>query len=200
MSERKRKTKNPCGGCGLHLERCICAAIPRLDLRTRVALVVHAKELKRTSNSGALALRALVNQEMCVRGLGLLDLSSLLRPEYHSVLFYPADGAVELTREFVASVDRPIQLIVPDGNWRQASKVAIRHPELAHLTRVKISAPNTARFHLRREHSPEGMSTLEAIARAIGVIEGEEAGAALLRLYQAKLRATMEGRGISLEA
>jgi DTW domain-containing protein len=198
MGERKRKTKNPCAGCKLHVERCICAAIPRLSLRTRVALVVHAKELKRTTNSGSIAVRALVNSETFVRGRGRgpLDLSSILVGEYRSLLFYPDEDAVELTAEFVASDSRPIQLIVPDGNWRQASKVSIRHPELSGLPRVKISAPNTALHHLRKENSAEGMSTLEAISRALRVIEGEAAFVPLFALYQAKLKATLEGRGI----
>lgn len=194
--ERKRKTVAPCEVCRMHLERCICAAIPRLELRTKLALVIHAKEVKRTSNTGLLAAHALMNSQVFVRGLAPLDLSSALTPDYRSLLFYPCDEAIELTREFVAADPRPIQLMVPDGNWRQASKVAIRHPELAPLPRVKISALNTAVHHLRREHTPEGMSTLEAIARALRVIEGEDVFAALYRLYQAKLTATLEGRGI----
>ncbi|MBI2209610.1 MAG: DTW domain-containing protein, partial [Deltaproteobacteria bacterium] len=47
---------------------CICGSIPRLDLSTRVCLIVHVNELKRSSNTGRLALRALVNSEMRVRG------------------------------------------------------------------------------------------------------------------------------------
>jgi len=174
--------------------------ILRLSLRTHVALIVHAKELKRTTNSGRLAVQALVNSSMHVRGLGPLDLSSLLVPTYRSVLFYPSDDAVELTSAFVAESLLPLQLIVPDGNWRQASKVASRHPELASLPRVKISAPNTAKFHLRAEIFPEGMSTLEAIAQALRVIEGEAAFAPLMALYQAKLRGTLLGRGVSFSA
>jgi DTW domain-containing protein YfiP len=195
---RKRKTKDPCPGCFLHRARCVCAAIPRLALRTRVSLIVHAKELKRTTNTGRLAVSALVNSEMIVRGEGAVDLSRLLSPEYRSVLFFPTDDAVELG-DFVAGGDsRPMHLIVPDGNWRQASKVAIRHKELAGLPRVKISRPNLAAFHLRAESSPSGMSTLEAIARALEVIEGVEAAAPLLALYQAKLRGTLIGRGMGV--
>ncbi|MGZ3722161.1 MAG: tRNA-uridine aminocarboxypropyltransferase [Bdellovibrionales bacterium] len=200
MLARKRKTKNPCPGCSLHLQRCICSLIPTLSLRTHVALIVHAKELKRTTNSGRLAVKSLLNSSLHVRGLGPLDLSPLLSSEYRSVLFYPSDDAVELTPEFVAESGLPIQLIVPDGNWRQASKVASRHPELASLPRVKISAANTARHHLRAEIFPEGMSTLEAIARALRVIEGDVAFEPLMALYRAKLHGTLLGRGVVISA
>lgn len=197
MVERKRKTKDPCENCFLHRERCICALIPSLDLRTRVTLVIHFRELRRTSNSGTLALKALSNSALFVRGLGeRLDLNRALDSAYRNVLFYPAEDAIELNAAFIRLDPRPVNLIVPDGNWRQASKVAIRHPELAALPRVKISRVNDAKYHLRKETTPEGMSTLEAIARALGVTESEATGKRMLELYQAKLKATLIGRGI----
>jgi DTW domain-containing protein YfiP len=39
------------------------------------------------------------------------------------LLFYPRADAVELDRELVCQDPRPIQLIVPDGTWRQARKI-----------------------------------------------------------------------------
>jgi DTW domain-containing protein YfiP len=177
---------------------CICGAIPRLDLTTRVCLVIHVNELRRSSNTGRLALRALVNSEMRVRGetRERLDLSDVLTYGYRTFLFYPTVDAVELNHELVAQDPTPIQLIVPDGSWRQAGKVHYRHHELKDVLRVKISAPNLAKFHLRAQHKPEGMATLQAIAHALGVIEGELVKARLMKLYQAKLERTLIARGM----
>lgn len=204
--QRLRKTKTPCSVCGLHLDRCICSQIKKMDLATRIVLIVHNKELKRTSNSGRLAIQALSNSEMIVRGQDdkekepeKLDLSYLLNEKYESLLFFPADNATELTAEFVAKIKKPIQLLVPDGNWRQAAKVNTRHPEIAHIKRVMLKIPNTAKHHLRTEHNEFGMSTLEAIARAIGAIEGAESEKILLDLYNLKLAQTLKGRGIKSE-
>ncbi len=197
-NDRQRKTKDPCPRCGLHRQRCICALIPRLELRTRLSLVIHHRELKRTTNTGRLAIESLVNSQMFVRGRPgeVLDLSTTIKSHERALLFFPADDAIDLTTEFVAADPRPIHLIVPDGNWRQASKVAIRHPELANLPRVKIAARNLASDHLRVEHLPEGMSTLEAIAAALEIIEGPAAVKALRELYDAKLKQTLIGRGL----
>jgi len=161
-------------------------------------LVIHSKELKRTTNTGRLALEALTNSEMRIRGKEreTLDLSSLLSPAYRTLLFYPSDNAVELNHEFIEGGKLPIQLIVPDGNWRQASKVHYRHQELQDIPRVKISTPNKAQFHLRAENTESGMSTLEAIARALGIIEGPQVQDELMKLYQKKLEETMKGRGV----
>lgn len=200
MLARKRKTKDPCSGCGLHRDLCICSLIPSLDLQTRVCLIVHYKELKRTTNTGQLAIKSLVNSQIIIRGekdAEPVNLTDLVNSSYRSLLFYPSEDAVELTPDFVKQSALPIQLIVPDGNWRQASKVHSRHPELKNVVRVKISAPNLSNRHLRTEHMPEGMATLQAIAQALGVIEGAEVMQSLLNLYEAKLKNTLIGRGKS---
>ena len=194
---RKRKTKDPCSVCYLHKERCICSTIPHLDLQTRVCLVIHAKELKRTTNTGRLALQALKNSEMHVRGDGRekLDLSDLLNPDYEPLLLYPSDDAIELDANFISQLKKPVLLIVPDGNWRQASKVNHRHKELALVKRVCLKKKIPSQQNLRAESTEDGMATLEAIAHALRWFEGEAVGEALLQLYKQKLTQTLLGRG-----
>ena len=195
---RKRKTKDPCPKCGLHKNLCICELIPSLTFATKVCLIIHKKELKRTTNTGRLAIKSLTNSEIRIRGgedRQVLDLSDLLVPTYRTFLFYPSDDAVELDRDLVEQSPLPIQLIVPDGNWRQASKVYTRHTELKDVPKVKISTTNSSIQHLRAEHSAEGMATLQAIAQALQVIEGPQAVEPLMKLYEAKLRNTLIGRG-----
>lgn len=196
---RKRKTKAPCSGCFMHLDFCICESIPSLETKTKLSLIVHAKELKRTTNTGGLAVKALKNSEMIIRGLDHepLNLSSRLTETHQTLFFYPCEDAHELTKEFVNAFSRPLHLIVPDGNWRQASKVHTRHPELSHIPRVKISTPNPSKFHLRKEATQEGMATLQAIAYAMKVIEGEKVFQDLIQVYNAKLYGTLKARGIN---
>jgi Uncharacterized conserved protein len=154
--------------------------------------------LSRNSNTGLLALRALVNSEMRIRGEGResLDLKDLLTPAYRTFLFFPSADAVELDATLVAQERSPIQLIVPDGTWRQASKIHLRHPELRSIPRVKIGAPNHSTFQLRMQSRPEGMATLQAIAHGLGVIEGNLVRAELMKLYHAKIERALIGRGI----
>ena len=171
--------------------------MPTLSLRTKIALIIHAKEMKRTTNTGRLAVKILTNSEMRMRGEGRdsLDLSDLLIPEYRTLLFYPSPDAIELNRELVEGSSLPIQLIVPDGNWRQASKVHYRHHELKDIPRVMISSPNPNEKHMRAETTASGMATLEAIATALGIIEGNEVKESLMDFYRLKLEGTLSGRG-----
>ena len=174
--------------------------MPRIEVATKISLIIHHRELSRSSNTGLLALRALVNSEMRIRGAdrAVLDLQDLLTPGYRTFLFYPSADAVELTRELIAQDDRPIQLLVPDGTWRQTRKIHSRHPELDEVQRVKISTPNESIYQLRGQSRAEGMATLQAIAVSLGIIEGAPVAAALIKLYQAKVQRTLAGRGISL--
>ena len=192
------KPKQRCSICGSSPTLCMCAKLPRLELRTRVALVIHRHELLRSSNTGMLAVRALVNSELRIRGesRAALDLSDLLSPHYRSLLYYPSADAIELNAALVAADPRPIQLIVPDGTWRQARKIHSRQHELRDVPRVKISTRNDTAFQLRAQSRPEGMATLLAIASALGIIEGEAVARQLMQLYQARVARTLSARGL----
>ena len=99
-------------------------------------------------------------------------------------------------RNWLRKIPRPIQLIVPDGTWRQARKIHSRHHELKAIPRVKISTPNDSTYQLRAQSRREGMATLLAIAFALGIIEGEVVAAQLMQLYQARVARTLKARGL----
>jgi tRNA-uridine aminocarboxypropyltransferase len=194
----QRTTKEPCGICAASRTSCLCDLVPRIELRTKVCLVIHHRELSRSSNTGLLALRALVNSEMRIRGEGreALDLKDLITLQYRTFLFYPSGDAAELDEALVMQESTPIQLLVPDGTWRQARKIHSRHLELRNLPRVKISKPNNSTFQLRAQTRPERMATLQAIAQGLGIIEGDLVRAQLMKLYHAKIDRTLKARGI----
>lgn len=194
---RKRKTKDPCAICFLHKALCICEFIPSIALQTKVWLLVHAKELKRTTNTGRLAIQALANSEMKIRGLkdDAVDLSLAIDGSHHPLLLFPAVNAIELNEKVIQAIAKPILLVVPDGNWRQASKVYNRHTEFKNVQCVFINSKNSSTQFLRKESTENGMATLQAMAYALGVIEGAEVQDQLLSLYSLKLNQTLIGRG-----
>ena len=172
--------------------------MPKIELRTKICLVIHHRELSRNSNTGLLAVRALVNSEIRIRGEGkeTLNLKDCLSPQYRTFLFYPSDDALELNDDLVARERKPIQLMVPDGTWRQVRKMSYRQDELRSLPRVKISASNNSTYQLRAQSKPDRMATLQAIAYGLGVIEGEPVRDLLMRLYHTKIERTLIGRGM----
>jgi DTW domain-containing protein YfiP len=175
----------------------MCAELLPMTCRTRLLLVIHFAELRRTSNTGNLAYAALENSERVIRGVDRtgLDLREHLTDGYQPVFLYPADGAVELTPDVACGFDRPVQLIVPDGNWRQASKVHYRHQEVSDVPRVFVRGDTDPKLRVRQETTELGMATLEAIAFAFGVLESPEVEAHLMRLYRSKAERILWSRG-----
>ena len=89
----------------------------------------------------------------------------------------------------------PIQLIVPDGNWRQASKVHYRHAEISDIPRVFVKGIIDPLFRLRSEASELGMATIQAMAFAFGAMEDPSIEHQLLKLYQTKAERILWARG-----
>ena len=100
------------------------------------------------------------------------------------VVLFPGRGARPLTPELVASLPSPPALVVPDGNWRQAGRMVKRLPLLAGAVKVALPARAFAGAALRRNRPGHRMSTYEAVAQALGVLEGEAVAGPLLDFYR----------------
>jgi DTW domain-containing protein len=172
---------------------CICALVPLLVPRTRVALLVHYREARKPTNTGLLAARALAGSSVGIIGDRDRPLElPIVRPGERGVLLFPAEDAVPIT-DIAADV-----LVVPDGNWRQAAKLRARVPGLAALPCACLpDAPATA-YRVRAEPRAGGLATIEAIAHALRVLEGNPAIAdALLDLMRVMVERTLASRGYS---
>jgi len=181
-------------------ELCICPAVEdfrkRLQPQTRVSVLMHHREEHLTTNTAQLAAQLLPNCEVFIRGKpdAALDPSQILRPGETPLLLYPSENAQVLTREFVQGLKAPFCLIVPDGSWRQASKVAKREAFLADIPRVVLKADAPTRYRLRREPKTEGLATFEAIARALGVLEGPKVREEMEKVFELMVNRTMRSR------
>ena len=175
----------------------MCAAIPSLSLESRLALVVHRREFKKTTNTGVLALRALPGSELALWGDqdAAFELASLAQPGRRAVVLTPSEDAEVLTAAWRDAHPGPVTLVVPDGTWRQAMKMPRRIPALAALPRVKLALGPATRYQLREETHPWGLATFEAIARALGVLEGPAVQVALEALFERYVAATLGTRG-----
>ena len=177
---------------------CICDLIPRLDLATRVIILITKRELKVPTNTGRLAAEALINSAIVVRGIKdeSYDLEGQLMAGRPSLLLYPADEAHELTADYLQDVGGPCNLIVPDGSWRQTAKMRQRDSLLASLPIVKIPPGGASAYLVRKETKMEGLATIEAIARALGVMEGPDVQNALEGLLRTMVSRVLFSRGI----
>jgi DTW domain-containing protein YfiP len=181
----------------MHGSLCICALIPRIETRTRLVLVIHRYEERKPTNTGLLGAHCLVNSEVVVRGHEAQPSSPLaLPPDSQPVLLFPDPDAVPIAR--FADTAQPVALIVPDGTWRQASKVRARVPGLRDVPCVRLPRGARSIYRLRVDAHEEGLATVEAIARAFGVLEGARGGAVQEQLewvFRAMVERTLWARG-----
>jgi DTW domain-containing protein YfiP len=149
-------------------------------------LVVHASEWRRVGNTGHLIRLAVDGAEICVHGRRHRTISDELTPSAASpkLVLYPGRGAAALTAEYIAELPRPITLLVPDGNWNQTSRMLTRLPLLRRARPVRLAGPSLDLPCVRRNHGGDRRSTFEAIAQALGIIEGIDIERKLLDFFR----------------
>lgn len=183
-----------CARCRMLGPLCICEILPRLETQTRLVLFIHRSEARKTTNTGQLATECLVNSEVVVRGHAMEhEPAFALDPNRQALLLFPSEDATPL--DTLTDRSRPVTLIVPDGTWRQATKVRQRVPGLAEVPCVTLPNSGPTNYRLRSETRDGGLATMEAIARAFGILEGAEVQAKLDHVFRVMVERTLWSRG-----
>lgn len=192
---RRNNAAQRCRRCRLHGNLCFCALIPRIETRTRVVLLIHRYEDRKTTNTGRLAVECLPNSEVVVRGHdGAPDAPVRWDPATTPLLLFPHEDATPI--EELPAPSRPVTLFVPDGTWRQASKMRARVPGLCDVPCVRLPPGAPSAYRLRTEAHAQGLATMEAIARVLGVLEGAEVQRGLEDTLRTMVERTLWARGL----
>lgn len=178
-----------CPRCYLPTRLCLCAQVPQVDTRTEFLVIRHNKEKEKSTNTARLAALALCRCQVLTYGaVGLpFDASVLEGPD--TWLLFPDALAPALEAQL------PRRLVVLDGNWGQARRMLQRVPELRRLPGLALPPPPPNTRRLRRPPSAEGMSTLEAMAGAVALLEGEALAQPLYALHELMIDRVLESRG-----
>jgi len=153
---------------------CVCAGLGPIPSGTRVVLLQHPREARLAICSAWLTRVSLENAELH-RGVVFEShprVRELVAAPGTAILF-PGEGSVPAEE---AAPDPPRALLVIDGTWLQAEKMLERNPSLAALPRLSISPGRPSGYgDLRREPAPGHLSTIEAVALALGALERDPA-------------------------
>ena len=187
-----------CPRCEIRKPLCFCSWIPSISLETRVLILMHTSEEVLTSNTAKLASNALVNSELRIHGRqhDRFCTEGLTESGRTSLLLFPSPHAKVLTPEFAASLSSPVNLIVPDASWRQTTKFVRHEPALRGIQHVKLPSGLPSAYRLRTQSSEDNLCTLEAIARALGILESREAQIELERVLMVLVERTLWSRGV----
>ena len=183
-----------CAGCGLPTSLCLCADLPHLETRTRLVLVVHQAELPKTSNTARLVAGSLTGVHMLVRGSRAPHAALPWPPTARRLVLFPAADARTLSAEDAARDAGDLTLIVPDGTWRQARRSCAREPLAQGAELVALPPGPPGRYLLRRAPADGALCTLEAVARALAIVESPTLATRLMQVLDEFVRRTQETR------
>jgi len=189
-----------CPRCSQPPRWCVCDAIPPVETRLRVHVLIHRHEQVRPSSTGRLVARA-VNGATC----------HVYQRENR---FFPASGfaseALDTGRELwilhpsgepLPTLTDPTddrsapQILLLDGSWRQAGEML--HAVEGLGRRVRLTDPDAApsRYWLRDQATPTQLSTAEALMSVFKSV-GDAAAERRLRLhFELHVYATLLARG-----
>ncbi|WAS93988.1 tRNA-uridine aminocarboxypropyltransferase [Nannocystis punicea] len=184
MSSRK-SSRPRCPVCGLHLERCLCAELPVLDLPTRFVLVQHNRERHKPTSTGraaAAALRAPIvfygaqNEAM--------ETGPLTEPDLDYVVLFPAEDAQVAGPELLQTAPgRRRCVVILDGTWHQCSRMARRAAHVADFSKVSLPPGGPSRWGIRHAPRPEAVCTFEAATRLVEVLHGPDVARPMERFF-----------------
>ena len=175
-----------CERCRRPQVGCYCSSVTPVHTRTRVVLLQHPREHGKAVNTARIAALALPSATLHV-GVDFSQLAAVTEaisdPSRPAVLLYPGACARDLAAEPPSG---PVTLVVIDGTWHQARALIRKNPVIAALPRYAFQPPAPSDYRIRKEPAPDCVSTIEALAYALPLLEGDrERFLALLAPFRA---------------
>lgn len=185
-----------CKKCFMRNEVCICTEISKLPNKMSLTIVMHKREARKTTNTGRLAAWSLEKSRILVRGLkdNPLKLEDHIKDPKKCILLGVSPNSIPINQ---LKLDHPLseyELVVPDGSWGHASSMLRREPLFKQMTLVELPSGAPSRYFLRHEPHPQGLSTLEAIARTYGYIESKSIQTHLEKIFEIMVQRTLKTR------
>lgn len=179
-----------CQRCWIRVEFCVCPVVPTVQTKTRVLVVRHERESWKSTGTARVAALALPNLAFVDFDDDPAGVNERLPDLAGALLLFPSETPAPWPPT------PPPTLVVIDGTWRQTRRMYGKLPRLHPLPRVQLDSPPATILRLRDTSFEEGRSTLEAIAEALGRLEGPEVEAPLQRLHVDFVERVLKARGV----
>ena len=172
--------RKQCEDCYRPSDSCWCKYLPEppITCQTKVIVLQHPRESRRGIRTCRMLELGLMPDSCRVfEGTSFssenASVSSLLKKP-NTFLLYPGkdatcleDGCLMLNRQ----LSDDVTLVLLDGSWREAKSILKNSPLLQKLPRLTLKAGEPSEYVVRSQPAVGGVSTLEAAARAIEVLE-----------------------------
>ena len=165
-------TRQVCERCLFTPSTCICGAIKRLTNKVSVVILQHPSEEKIAKNTAKLLNLSLTDCKT-IKGENNTDFAMLNSlPLDSTVLLYPNEHATYLDdTNPKPALNNITHLIVIDGTWKKAYKILQLTPLLTKFKTVSFKQLPQNRYAIRKAPRADSLSTLEAVAHSLLLIE-----------------------------
>lgn len=178
--------RQSCSVCLRPLKTCICKHIQGVSNLVSVIILQHPQETHESKNSAHLLKLCLENSQIHV-GEAFSDgfFTQLQTEPYYDLLLYPDTPeekslgiaqapAVDLEQfnsgDNLANLSR-IRVWVIDATWRKSRKMLYLNPALQSIPRLNLIDCPPSIYKIRKAHSENQLSTLEASCYALRQLE-----------------------------
>lgn len=159
-----------CNHCHYPIKTCVCEAVSKISCETKIYVMQHPSEVKEAKNTVRLAQLCLPNLEVYIgEEPESFKLIQNLSKE-NTFLLYPDENAAEIENLNKTSVQK-INLIILDGTWKKAYKLKMKNPWLSSFKTLTFANLPKNQYTIRKAKRPDSLSSLEAIAYSIEVLE-----------------------------
>ncbi len=177
--------RSRCPTCDYLLTECLCDCVEAAPSARHWLVLQHPKEQHHAKNT--LRLLQLAMPEICVvrAESGPAIEQAVAALSVGSVLLYPGQDAT-VWSDSAQPLPSDASVVLIDATWRKAVKMLALNPVLASLPKRALPADFASRYRRRKTSVKGGLSTLEALAYARQIDEGQDPEP-LLRLLDARM-------------
>lgn len=181
-----------CPRCWILDAFCICPSLPAVRTRTEVLVVRHERESWKSTGTARIAALAMPHARIMDFGENSEPARSELVTEVDpgTFLLFPSDEAAPWDGAAVK------KLVLLDGTWRQVRRMYAKLPSLHAVPKLALPEKAQRVLRLRDSKFEAGRSTLEAIAEAIALLEGEAVAAPLHAVHAQYVERVFRARGV----
>ncbi len=172
MRNSNIKQRRHCERCTRPLTHCLCAHIPEIRNRTRVLILQHPDEARHPLNTARLAVLGLQNADLWV-GESFPQLRDAIASVDRALLLFPTKDESLSFQPASHGAPGSSLLIVPDGTWRKARRIVSVNPILATLPALSLPPGEPSEYRIRKALQNAAVSTIEAVVRALVILEPE---------------------------
>jgi DTW domain-containing protein YfiP len=178
-------TKRPiCSNCNRPVRNCICPLITPITNQVEILILQHPDEASNAKNTAGLLHLSLKNSQLKIgEQFDTEDLDRwLFADQKRPLLLYP-----EITEYQALGLTAPqplptlnpatphqLRLVIIDGTWRKSRKMLYLNRALQSLPRMMLTETPPSIYKIRKAHSENQLSTLEASCYALRQLEQQQ--------------------------